>query len=636
MTGDAGDTHTDTVTAEVSDNETNTATDDDSADVDINDVPSSIAVTKTPSHTSLPTPGGSVDFTVRVDNSSAVDSVTIASLTDSIHGDLDGLGTCGVPQTIAAGGFYQCVFSASVTGTAGDSETDTVTASGTDDDGNAVSDSDSATVTIVGVSKSIAGSSQTFTDLPDAAIGEILTYSVVLGSAPGTMVEMSLTDVMDRGLAFVACESITPSSVSLTTSVGTFDDVCDSPTVSEEPGGSGAAADQGRRVSFDFGDVGNPTGTSQSLTVRYTAVVLNNAGNIRGVDLNNGITWEWEDGSLSAAASNVTVVEPHLSLSKSASPTVAMAGETITFTLDLAQTGASDADAFDLVLDDSIPAGLTYVAGSLAWTGVGLEPDDIDDGSAPALSVGWDDFPLGSSSQVRFQAVLGSVSPGSILTNQALLEWSSLPGSVSSPQSGHNTLSVERTYDPGDPVNVYGVSATAEITVAAVAALPATGYAPDRVTDVPDDPGIYTNLGGLWLEIPRLGVVVPIVGVPLDESGWDLSWLHRQAGWLEGTAYPTWRGNTVLTAHAYTSDGLPGPFAGLGGLGWGERLAVHAYGRDYIYEVREVSSVEPTDRSVLRHETLDWLTLMTCSLYDEASESYLRRTVVRAVLIEVR
>jgi hypothetical protein len=38
-----------------------------------------------------------------VENTSTVDSVTISSLTDDVYGDLDGKGSCDVPQTLAAG-----------------------------------------------------------------------------------------------------------------------------------------------------------------------------------------------------------------------------------------------------------------------------------------------------------------------------------------------------------------------------------------------------------------------------------------------------------------------------------------------------------------------------------------------------
>ena len=151
VAGNAGYSETDTVTA----TEALGDTDQDSATVTITDVPSSIVVTKTADPTTVPEPGGTVDFTVRVDNTSAADSVTIDTLSDSIHGDLNGQGTCSVPQTIAPGDFYECAFSTDVSGSVGYSETDVVTASGYDDDGNPVSASDDATVTIVDVPAAI-------------------------------------------------------------------------------------------------------------------------------------------------------------------------------------------------------------------------------------------------------------------------------------------------------------------------------------------------------------------------------------------------------------------------------------------------------------------------------------------------
>ena len=89
-------------------------------------------------------------FDVSVKNTSAVDSVTISSLTDDVYGNLT-KGTCDVPQTMAAGASYSCSFTGAVSGNAGSTHTDVVTASGTDDDGNPVSDDDDATVTITNV-----------------------------------------------------------------------------------------------------------------------------------------------------------------------------------------------------------------------------------------------------------------------------------------------------------------------------------------------------------------------------------------------------------------------------------------------------------------------------------------------------
>jgi LPXTG-site transpeptidase (sortase) family protein len=45
--------------------------------------------------------------------------------------------------------------------------------------------------------------------------------------------------------------------------------------------------------------------------------------------------------------------------------------------------------------------------------------------------------------------------------------------------------------------------------------------------------------------------------------------------------------------------------------------------------------VEPTDISALKHEEKPWLTLITCKEYDETTDTYRKRVVVRAALIDV-
>jgi LPXTG-site transpeptidase (sortase) family protein len=165
--------------------------------------------------------------------------------------------------------------------------------------------------------------------------------------------------------------------------------------------------------------------------------------------------------------------------------------------------------------------------------------------------------------------------------------------------------------------------------------IPQTGFAPGAVSALPLQSTAYTDLGSLWLEIPALGVSEPIVGVPQTPTGWDVSWLGDDIGWLNGTAWPGWSGNSVLTAHNYGADGLPGPFVNLATLKWGDKVILHASDGVYTYEVREVSKVSAKDLdAVTQHEDLPWLTLVTCSGYDEASGTYLYREVVRAVLIK--
>jgi LPXTG-site transpeptidase (sortase) family protein len=167
--------------------------------------------------------------------------------------------------------------------------------------------------------------------------------------------------------------------------------------------------------------------------------------------------------------------------------------------------------------------------------------------------------------------------------------------------------------------------------------LPAAGFAPRVRTSLPAQPAhlAYQNTGGMSLEIPSLQVKMAIVGVPKSGDGWDVRWLGEQAGYLEGTAFPTWQGNTGLAGHSFLADGSPGPFANLGSLRWGDEVVIHAWGQRYIYAVRQNSLAAPGQLAALQHENLDWVTLITCQGYDELSGKYLWRRVIRAVLVAV-
>ena len=169
--------------------------------------------------------------------------------------------------------------------------------------------------------------------------------------------------------------------------------------------------------------------------------------------------------------------------------------------------------------------------------------------------------------------------------------------------------------------------------------LPITGFAPSVKTDLPGQKcnQQYQSLSSLVLAIPKLGVAGQILGVPYEEDVWNLTWLGDNVGWLEGTAFPTWNGNSVLTAHAYNSEGQASTFAHLDQLTWGDELIVEAWGQEYIYQVRSVDdSVAPDDTSVLAHENYPWITLISCKGYDKENETYYYRVVVRAIQMDVR
>ena len=168
--------------------------------------------------------------------------------------------------------------------------------------------------------------------------------------------------------------------------------------------------------------------------------------------------------------------------------------------------------------------------------------------------------------------------------------------------------------------------------------LPKTGFRPGETTHLNFLNKVeYQNSGMMSLQIPTLNTNVEIVGVPFEENKWDVEWLGDKAGYLVGTSYPTWIGNTVLTGHVYNQFGEPGIFSDLEKLIYGDQVKILAWRQVYTYEVRYSEIVFPENTRPLEkvEDGHDWLTLVTCKGYDLKTDTYQWRYVVRAVLVEV-
>ena len=169
--------------------------------------------------------------------------------------------------------------------------------------------------------------------------------------------------------------------------------------------------------------------------------------------------------------------------------------------------------------------------------------------------------------------------------------------------------------------------------------LPTTGFAPNMVTALPVQPETkaYAPYSDFWLEIPKLGVKVDIVGVPMSEEGWDVSWLGNQVGWLNGTAFPTWPGNSTITGHVWDALDQAGPFVDLNQLAYGDQIIIHLDDSEYIFEIRSKHVVLPENMSIVNQtEDYSWLNLVTCKGFNEDREEYLYRLIVRAILVDVQ
>ena len=333
---------------------------------------------------------------------------------------------------------------------------------------------DDASVTIASptMTKTITGTNQAHTTGNNVVIGEQIGYRVVITVPEGTSSGVTLFDELDAGLAFVSIDNITASAGVSTSVPGGFPAVLSGASITAAGTGD---ANQGRRVTLNFGTITNSNSSPavpETITVDYTVVVINRVGTGSGQTRNNAAVWTWSGGSINASAPNVTVREPSMTVSKSASPTTGDAGDTITFSIVVSKgSGVTNPDAFNVVVTDTVPAGMTLVPGSFT-TGTCATPPTSQTEAAPSLTATWDTFTSGGSCTLTYQATLDAdVQPNQALTNTARETWTSLPGDVTSPQSPYNPLSCERTGDTsgcGGAANTYSRTSQATVTVFAL------------------------------------------------------------------------------------------------------------------------------------------------------------------------
>jgi LPXTG-site transpeptidase (sortase) family protein len=372
--------------------------------------------------------------------------------------------------------------------------------------------------------------------------------------------------------------------------------------ISSECGGTLTVTAPGS-ITLSSGSIASSSNCVFSVTVTGATV---------GVKVNtSGTVSSTNGGTGNTATDTLTVSAPLITdpaVTKSVSPSTAAIGDTVTFTLFVSNGGPGDAQDVELV--DTIPAFLEI-------TLVATVPSPV----STLIS--------GNTVTIDF----GTVAPSDTYT----VTITTVVRDSAIPQAGTNTADVSTSSPESDTDNNSDSVPITIVVASPPLEAPETGFAPNRITSIPLQPSskIYETYGEMKLEIPALNVEMSIVGIPKDSDGWDVSWLADQAGYLAGTAFPTWSGNSVITGHNTLASGINGPFAQLEELEYGDQIVVSAWGMRHIYEVREEDWVRPTDSSIFRHEERSWITLLTCDDWDEQTETYRMRHLVRAVLMNI-
>lgn len=344
---------------------------------------------------------------------------------------------------------------------------------------------DAPTVTKTLVSTSITNSTNT---TEKAVIGEIATYEIKITIPEGTTDNAVVYDTLDAGLTFIGWAGSTVASVKET-------DISLSYTEVSNTG-------EGQNLIFELGNLTNENSdntTSETIILQYQAYVNNTTGNQNDAPttLDNKAYLSFSGGqSNTADADDITVIEPELEVLKSVlvdsdndnafddGDNTGDGNDKVQYTITIQHTAiqhtdsGSETDAYDVSFTDEIPAEIetsSLVIKSVS-SDLGLNASDfVLSGNTLSLSSslqGSLDIPLGSAPIVITitGTLIDTVSPNQIITNQAVVTWSSLDNDTDDGLDAN-----ERTgddFDPDDPtanvLNDYGAVGSADIEITRV------------------------------------------------------------------------------------------------------------------------------------------------------------------------
>ncbi len=306
----------------------------------------------------------------------------------------------------------------------------------------------SFTAAVVGPQKSVVSTSQAHTLGSDVAIGEVVRYRVAVTVPEGVNNAFTIADTLDTGLSYTSVDPVTIAIVgaSLTVEAGLAGaqspaacdlDALPTPTVAL---GAGYIASAGQSLTFNLGNISNGTLDDQlsCVVVEYSVLVTAVATNVSGQSLENSVVASANGVAGPSASTEVTVVEPRLTITKDAEfapGSAGDAGDTVSYTIWLehaATAPVSNATAFELEVSDQVPTEIVNpTITNTATEGPGTAPaitSDIDPAGLFTASIAY----LEVGQRVGFTItgqVAADVEPGTVIDNTVSLdEWTSLPG----------------------------------------------------------------------------------------------------------------------------------------------------------------------------------------------------------------
>ncbi|MGC8989043.1 MAG: SdrD B-like domain-containing protein, partial [Verrucomicrobiia bacterium] len=193
----------------------------------------------------------------------------------------------------------------------------------------------------------------------EAAIGEQVTYDILVTLPEGTTPDVVVNDLIPAGLRLDSFSVITTASGSARLT-NDFNGSIGQPAVGPFP------APGPTTFAFHFGDctvTADNDPDNNSFVIRLIATVLNVSGNQNGATFANTATARFDDPAIpdrvvpdSNPANDpaITVVEPLLSIDKQVDAALVDAGDEVTYTFTISNSGLQA--AYNVTLLDAIPA----------------------------------------------------------------------------------------------------------------------------------------------------------------------------------------------------------------------------------------------------------------------------------------
>ena len=266
-------------------------------------------------------------------------------------------------------------------------------------------------------------------------IGDTVTYSVNVTLVEGTTQNISLIDTLPAGMTYVPASAVVSNANGMTVNGFTANIAGNVLTIAATS-------------VVNPGNVDNAAATdSDTFTITYQAVVNDVVGNAAGTLLTNSLTGTGTGVPPSTPPpATTTVTEPQLKVTKAADDATPDLGQTVHFTLTIQNLAvANGGDAFDILVRDALPAGLSGIA-NITVIGAGI---DTNASTGTLLDLKLDQLALGAVATVEFDAVVSTAAAfaGASIDNNARVYWDTQPGeSPNSVLTGLPDGDIDRDY----------------------------------------------------------------------------------------------------------------------------------------------------------------------------------------------